>query len=490
MATSNPYTSGIKKPLNMLEAPVYPDIKKGPSRFVWSKKHWTVDTGATLMSTEPITQLIESAVLAQSRNYNKTVYGQSSHKDNVTAEFRPPLISFYEDVGPLNRVPTKIAAIVPRDNPGTAFETGSNGFVAKNERLSSIEKSLTDKVKRGDARPTFFAPFETPIDNSVLPDLEIKLPATSLTSGWTFNYKAGLDQQTINLREKLSSVPVSAGLNPSLRITGRSDLEGYQSKQNIPSTSVFSGINTPITAPIQVEDFEFVRGIPSYSVSAGETFNPQYNNFGNDSISLNFHNPQTSVDSGKVFNLQTPISDITKNNLELNYHNPQTSVGSGYNPSSSVNNMETPIDDLDYNMPQVSASSGEQYLYTNGIPQTPVNYDFEEKLTTPLVVANPGTSDQTYINLESLTNVGDNYINKKHMNLSYEVSKEIPIYRDRNVLTKRNKFIQKLQPEKFGSYSQTGNSIPKFGIEIPQQYIREKRTNKYIVNKKKPMYKI
>ena len=193
----------------MIENPVYPDIKKGPPRFVWSRKHWNVDTGATLMATEPFTQMIENAVLAQSRDYNKTVYGQSSHRDIVNAEFRPPLISYYEDIGPLNRVPTKIQALVPRINPTTSTDGGgTSGYLSKNDRPSAIEGALTDRVKKGDARPTFYAPYEVPQDNSVLPDLEAKLPAISLNSGWVFDYRADLTPKEIELREKLSRHPL------------------------------------------------------------------------------------------------------------------------------------------------------------------------------------------------------------------------------------------------------------------------------------------
>lgn len=460
MATANPYNSGMKKPLNMLEVPVYADIKKGPPRFVWSKKFWNVDSGATMMSTEPFTQVIEHAVLAQSRDYNKTVYGQSSHRDIVNAEFRPPLISYYEDVGPLTRVPTKIHAIIPRLNPGTANETNTSGFAAKNDRPSSIEKSLTDRVKKGDTRPIFYAPMEVPIDNSVLPDLEIKIPATSLSSGWTFNYKAGLDQKEIELREKLSTVPMNPGLTSSIRITGRSDLEGYQAKQNIPSTSAFAGVelsSMPSNNNIS-HDIELVDKTPSYSVSSGYT-----------------HLPHTKIDHDY--------------NLNLEYNNPQVS---GYSGISAIENynIETPINELDYKTPQVSAYSGEHYSFEHQNLQSPIDYDFEEKLSTPLFVTNPGTSEQSHIDLNSFSDIGEKYINQKHMNLSYEVSKEIPNYRERNILTKKTIVAEKLQPEKAGRYSQTGNSIPKFGIEIPQESYREKRNNKYIVNKKKPMYKI
>ena len=62
--------NGLKKPLNMLQGPVYPDIRKAPPRFVWSRKHWNVDTGQTLKQVEDIPQFFDSTVLFQSRDYN------------------------------------------------------------------------------------------------------------------------------------------------------------------------------------------------------------------------------------------------------------------------------------------------------------------------------------------------------------------------------------------------------------------------------------
>ncbi len=67
----------MKKPLNAIEVPTFPDIKKGPPRFQWSRKFWQADPGATLRDTEPFTQFYENAILVQSRDYNKTQYGSS-----------------------------------------------------------------------------------------------------------------------------------------------------------------------------------------------------------------------------------------------------------------------------------------------------------------------------------------------------------------------------------------------------------------------------
>ena len=82
--------SGMKKPLNMLEGPVYPDIRRKLPDFKWTRKHWTVDAGATMKGVEPMTQMYENAVLTQARDYNQTIYGKSSHREIVNAEFRPP----------------------------------------------------------------------------------------------------------------------------------------------------------------------------------------------------------------------------------------------------------------------------------------------------------------------------------------------------------------------------------------------------------------
>src|SRR5580698_2535112 len=125
--------SGLKKPLNMMEAPIYPSISKSYPSFKSSGKHWTVDTGSTIIATEANTQIFDGAILAKSYRDNIDGYGQSSHQEKITV-FRPPLQLPYEDFGPLNRLPTKVNAIVPRINPGTTNDAGgTNAFRVNNQ---------------------------------------------------------------------------------------------------------------------------------------------------------------------------------------------------------------------------------------------------------------------------------------------------------------------------------------------------------------------
>lgn len=259
---------GIKKPQNQFENPIYPDIKKGPPRFAWSRKHWNVDSGAVLRDTEPITQFYSDAVLAQSRDYNKRVYGISSHKDIVNAEFRPQLNNVYETVMPVPRIPTKIRAIVPRINPTTVSSGGTSGYITKNETQNNLKRALTDKIKGKAARPTYFMPIDVPIDNSVLPDLEIKLPSTSAFSGFNTDYTSPMQERNYDLQEKITTT-VHSGFNPSTRITASSGLEEYQAMNKLPSTSAHSGVSTPIKLDGDMGEINLEHNLPQVSSASG-----------------------------------------------------------------------------------------------------------------------------------------------------------------------------------------------------------------------------
>ena len=263
-----PQGNGLKKPLNAIENPIFPDIKKGPPRFVWSRKHWQVDPGAVMRDTEPYTHFYDDAVLAQSRDYNKTVYGQSSHKDIVNANFRPPMISYYEDVGPLNRVPATIHAIIPHINPGTADH---DGYAAKNERNTDIVGALTDRVSGGEWRPTFYAPMEVPQDNSVLPDLEAKLPSVSAHAGWEMDaYIAPAPAQRIDLEDEGLSTPIFTRQTTNIRLDGPTGMENYETYDNRPQVSASAGVNVPITIDGETPvDYVLYDNRPQVSASAG-----------------------------------------------------------------------------------------------------------------------------------------------------------------------------------------------------------------------------
>lgn len=423
--------AGLKKPLNMLENPVYPDIKKGPPRFVWSRKHWNVDAGATMRDTEPYTQFIEPAVLAQSRSYNKTVYGQSSHKDVVNAEFRPPLISPYEDLGPLTRIPATIHAIIPHINPGTAGHgNGTGGYTAKNERASDIEGALTDRIKAGEWRPTFFAPMEVPRDNSILPDLEAKLPPISVHAGWNIPIFTAPQPQDIDLGDdKLGAVPMASGYSTDIKIDGPSAYENYDLYDNRPSVSATAGVNTPfeINTPLPVETYTLSENRPQVSASAG---------------------------------MNTPMQiDAETQVEELLYNRPQVSASAGMNTPVQIN-AETRVDELE-------AKLGE----------------------TPINILNPG-SETGFKSQTSMYTDTEEFIQQNRPNYSYVVPVEVPTFRTRNSETHQPHFKERLQPVKsYGQISQSGGAIPRMGVEMPREHLSVRKRHPYMVSRKPKQYR-
>ncbi|MDB4769527.1 hypothetical protein OAG24_01040 [bacterium] len=253
-----PTFGGIKKPLNQLEGPVYPDIKKGPPIFKWSRKHWSVGSDV-LRDTEHMSQFYEPAVLAQSRDYNKTIYGQSSHKDIVNAAFRPPIQNPLFDHFPMNRIPVTSEAIIPRINPGTAFSDGTGGYHAKNERHSDIEGALTDRISTGEMRPTFYCPIDQPLDNSVLPTLETKIPSVSASAGFKMPYTMDAPAQEVELHSNQIDAPIEPGFTAPFTVDGENGLEHTVLFNNRPDVPVTAGanpqiqINAPIRDDIELE---------------------------------------------------------------------------------------------------------------------------------------------------------------------------------------------------------------------------------------------
>jgi len=458
MATATPYISGMKKPLNMIEAPVYPDIKKGPPRFVWSRKHWNVDTGATIRDAEPFTQFFENAVLAQSRDYNKTVYGQSSHKDIVNAAFRPPLLSYYEDIGPLTRVPATIHAIIPHINPGTAgHDGGTNGYVAKNERAADVMGALSDRIQGSEWRPTFFAPIEVPQDNSVLPDLETKLPPVSAHAGWIFPVNDMPVDRNIDLGDdKLQAIPIKSGYNGGgLLIDGGNGFENYQVFDNRPMYSASAGMNTPITINGETSTIELFDNRPSYSASAGM-------------------NVPMQIDG------ETPTA-------ELFYNRPQVSADAGMNIPIQIDGETSTIELFD-NRPSYSASAGMNVpIQIDG--ETPTAELFEKLGGSQINVLNPG-SETGYMAETSVYANQDEYIQENRPSYSYQVPSEEPVYRSRNSENHQPHFRQRLQPVKsYGQISQSGGAIPRSGIDTPRQSLGGRRKIRYEVPKKQSRYR-
>lgn len=238
--------TGMKKPLNQLVVPTYPDIKKQPLRFAWSGKHWDVDAGSVMLDTVHNTQFIEPAVLTQSRDYNKTVYGQTSHRSTVNSEFRPPLLDPYTDFYPLNRIPVTRDAIIPHINPGTA-DTNTQGFTSKNERHADVGGAITDRISTGTWRPTFFCPLDLPQDNSVLPDLVLNTPAVSADAGLVYPAvytPIGTDYELSHIELRPDG---HAGIENPFKYDQPNPNENLVLKDNRPAVSASAGLQMPCT---------------------------------------------------------------------------------------------------------------------------------------------------------------------------------------------------------------------------------------------------
>lgn len=218
--------AGLKKPLNAPENPIYPDIRKGPPRFVNSGKYWTVDEGQTMKDTENHSQFYEPYILVQSRAHASQAYGVSSHKDVVNDAFRPPLRTFEDDM-PLSRQPRE--PLFPRMNAGT--DGTETGFLAQNTTPHNIPHHIEDKVGHGHLRPTFACPFDTPVDNSTLPELYDARPLTSATTNGQAPFKTPGDEMGGTMIADLYPVMPSVGVKaPS---TAPVRLDAYNSIQDI-----------------------------------------------------------------------------------------------------------------------------------------------------------------------------------------------------------------------------------------------------------------
>lgn len=274
--------AGIKGPLNQINNPIAPDIKKGPPRFIWARKKWSVDTGEVQKSIQHIPSLQENAVLFQSRDYNSQhAYGRfSSRTQSVNKEFRPPMQD-RDDFLPLSRIPRPV--VIPRINPGAAFSNGNSVFSQQNMNIPQVEKYLTDRVKAGEIRPTFFAPTSAPVDNSILPDLELTLPARSASAGFKFPNAGDTDLATnrdnyMKLDYARAPVSVISNANNFYKVDAPDAREDMVLEYNRPQTSAISRERFTAVPGLTPIDFELDYNRPNISASSGFNMSPIYGN--------------------------------------------------------------------------------------------------------------------------------------------------------------------------------------------------------------------
>lgn len=182
---------GIKKPRNMLENPVYPEYKQGPIRFKSAGKYWKVGPEA-MRETETMPHFFSDAILQQPYNYNITRYGQSSFKQIVNSEFRPPVIDPILDTVPLSRMPRR--PVFPRMNPDPA---GSGHYSTPLLQSNGVQGHLTNAVRFGQLACSPESPWighETPIDiETFIPDAE---KSTSSHSSDDVSYETPIDDDS------------------------------------------------------------------------------------------------------------------------------------------------------------------------------------------------------------------------------------------------------------------------------------------------------
>ena len=122
-----------------MEGPIFPDIKRDFPKFRSAGKYWKVDAGTSLKEVEKYPFFNDGIIELQSRDRNKTMYGQSSHRSYVNHHVRYPLFAPV-DYLPENRKPRR--PVVPRVNPDFIFRT-------QNDQITEVYSYLTDRIKPG-----------------------------------------------------------------------------------------------------------------------------------------------------------------------------------------------------------------------------------------------------------------------------------------------------------------------------------------------------
>lgn len=123
-----------KRPLNLLEGPIYPDIKKEMPKFRDSKKYWTVDS-SVVKESEKYPFFVESIVEPISREKGTFEYGQSSFRSYVNEQVIYPKMTPYN-----SRYINDYRPIFPEGNIDSPY--------TKDGRLiNGLSSYLTNRVK-------------------------------------------------------------------------------------------------------------------------------------------------------------------------------------------------------------------------------------------------------------------------------------------------------------------------------------------------------
>lgn len=227
-----------------MEGPIYPDIRKGPKRFIWTKKTSKVDVGDTVMSFEDSPEYYDHFILA--RNYNENsqhLYGKrATYTTAVNDNFRPPLQDL-EDISPISRL--RAPHVFGRINP-------SGGYLKQNTSLNNIDGFLLDedRIREGAIRPIL----QTSVSFFGAPERELALDRN-------------LPEYSVSAGERYSRVDDIESQNPH-----------YDLQETLPKTSVTAGFKEPFSLVSLPEDphLQLETNLPIISVDAGQRFGARY----------------------------------------------------------------------------------------------------------------------------------------------------------------------------------------------------------------------
>lgn len=377
--------AGIKRPLGILEAPVYPDIRRAPIEVRSAGKHWRVDSGRTLLSTESMPQFVESAILAVPKDYATRSTGISSHKDVVNKNFRPPIIEPYLIAESLTRQPRP--ATVPRINPD------ATRWAMRNERMDDPSRFLTDLIKSGQLDSGVNIPYTDGVPDMPLPDLEMILPKTNIGCNPRMLALPAFDPIKVDARATSAVIrndylPVSGTsvAHAPLSIDGKNAWEDMVLDDSRVNVSASAGYETFIRPAIETELDRLVLEQKGVSTSAFARATPMFKENGEhalEHLELELKTPQrsatafptpmftTEIDTGlDRLELSSKIAGYQRSGMEA-----PTTIDKAENYMPSATLLEGALDDK----LKVSASSGKTTKYADR-----TNYKVRQSFHTKL----------------------------------------------------------------------------------------------------------
>ena len=141
-------TPYFKRPLNLIDNPIYPDIKKSQPKQKSTGKFWQVDESILLDRLTEDTTTYQEALLTQGRQYGNYKYAQSSFPKKLVDDYiRIPLTDPRESFHALHRMPETLI----RTQFSTGYSTGyiPGGGVMINKPLTTLQVDGTiDKTTK------------------------------------------------------------------------------------------------------------------------------------------------------------------------------------------------------------------------------------------------------------------------------------------------------------------------------------------------------